>query len=398
MSFITQENVKYAAAQKAIESWLLTGALELPDLGMVLDQFSERLNEDGIPVTRSTTHVRTLHPRYVAVTRIWRKGEGSTEWRPLYVPDGVTSEYVRSPLQHMHETKTLLNARLDQDHGLDIPMLDELREEGLVHYLLAPITFSDGMVHGMSIATDAPGGFTDDQAALFKGLLPALTLLMEIKGLRRVLPEILAAYVGTDPARRILDGAIHRGEIQKIDAAIMVTDLRGFTRMSNDEDAEKVMQWLNRYFDTVVPAVEDHGGEVLKFIGDGVLSVFPVTGAPVEACERALSAARAVLDSLYCAECELCDYDPVVALHLGTVAYGNIGAGDRLDFTAIGSDVNLVSRLELLCKDMDRPLLMSQRFVDEIPDETVDLGRHALRGFREDVPVFGLANLQKAVA
>lgn len=392
MSFITQENVKYAAAQKAIETWLLTEALALPDLGVVLDRFAERLNTDGVSVARATTHVRTLHPRYVAVTRIWRRGRGSEEWRPLYVADGTISEYVKSPLLHLHTTQEPLNVRVDGQHGLDIPMLDELKDEGITHYILAPIKFSDGAIHGMSIATDDPDGFNADQVAMFMGLLPALTLLMEIKGLRRVLPEILAAYVGSDPARRILDGDIHRGEIQKIDAAIMVTDLRGFTKMSNEQDADKVMHWLNRYFDTVVPSVEEQGGEVLKFMGDGVFAVFPVTESPEAASRDALTAAWKMLESMHCAECDLCSYDPVVALHLGTVAYGNIGAGDRLDFTAIGSDVNLVSRLERVCKDLDRSLVMSEQFSRLIEKETVHLGDHLVQGFREPIPVFGLAD------
>ena len=392
MSFITQENVKYAAAQKAIETWLLTDALALPDLGVVLDRFAERLNTDGVPVVRATTHVRTLHPRYVAVTRVWHRGTGSEEWRPLYVADGTISEYVRSPLLHLHTTQEPLNVRVDRPHGLDIPMLDELKDEGVTHYILAPVKFSDGVIHGMSIATDNADGFNADQVAMFMGLLPALTLLMEIKGLRRVLPEILSAYVGSDPARRILDGDIHRGEIQTIDAAIMVTDLRGFTTMSNEQDADKVMHWLNRYFDTVVPSVEEEGGEVLKFIGDGVFAVFPVTESPEAASRNALKAACRILDLMHHTECDMCSYDPVVSLHQGTVSYGNIGAGDRLDFTAIGSDVNLVCRLERVCKDLDRSLVMSEQFSRQIGAKTIHLGDHVVHGFRDPIPVFGLAD------
>src|SRR5690606_33775971 len=143
----------------------------------------------------------------------------------------------------------------------------------------------------------------------------------------------------------------------------MVTlDLRGFTALSDREPPERMTEWLNGYFDIAVPGIEAEGGEVLKFMGDGVLATFTVDGDPDEACRRALRAAGSVIDALQGATGMFAPYRPVAALHRGTIAYGNVGASDRLDFTAIGSDVNLLSRLEALCKSLDLTLLMSERF------------------------------------
>ncbi len=380
----------------AIESWLMSQARFLPDLGTVLEALSNRLVEAGIPLCRSTTIIQTLHPRYVAVSRIWTCGEAMREERPVYNPDSVTM-YERSPLRYIRENDCWLNVRLDQGHDLDVPMLDRLAADGLVHYVLAPIHFSDGAINGVSWSTDNALGFTDEHVAIFDRLLKPLSLVVEIKGLRRIMPEILAAYVGSDPARRILDGAIHRGDVQSTDAAMLVCDLRGYTSMSNNADPDRVVEWLNGYFDTVVPAIEDEDGEILKFMGDGVFAAFTVSEDPksCNACQRALRAAHKVLNNLGCVECMLDDYQPVISLHVGNVAYGNIGAGDRLDFTVIGGDVNLVSRLEGVCKDLGRRLVMSERFASYISEPVEDLGRFALKGFDDKVPVFGLKSVER---
>ncbi len=379
-----------------IESWLVSQARFLPNLGDVLEVLSDRLVGAGIPLCRSTTIIQTLHPRYVAVSRIWTCGEAMREERPVYNPDNLTM-YERSPLRYVRENDCWINVRLDRDHGLDVPMLDRLASEGIVHYVLAPIHFSDGVINGVSWATDHRLGFTDEHVAIFDRLLKPLSLVVEIKGLRRIMPEILAAYVGSDPSRRILDGAIHRGDVQSTDAAMLVCDLRGYTSMSNNAEPARVVEWLNGYFDTVVPAIEDQGGDILKFMGDGVFAAFTVSEDPesCDACQRALKAAHNVLNNLGCVECMLDDYQPVISLHVGNVAYGNIGAGDRLDFTVIGSDVNLVSRLEGICKDLDRRLVMSERFASYISEPTQDLGRFALKGFEEKVPVFGLKSVER---
>jgi adenylate cyclase len=362
--------------------------LKLPDLGAVVEALSNRLCAAGVPLARATSHVQTLHPRYVAISRIWEQGKGVREVRPLYDPAGL-QDYQQSPLRMVRESQCCLDVRLDRPHGYDLPMFEEFRRNGLTHYVMMPLRFSNGAVNGVSWATAAAGGFTRDHLELFHSISPTLTLVVEMKALYRTMPEILAAYVGNDPARRILAGSIHRGEVQKIDAAMVSFDLRGFTALSNSETPERVMEWLNGYFDVVVPSVEAAGGEVLKFTGDGVLAAFTVDGDPSAACHRALECARATLDGLAAVPSPVAPYRPVAALHRGTVAYGNIGAGDRLDFTAIGSDVNLVSRLETLCKDLDVPLLMSESFAIEVGQLCTRLGDYELRGFAGPFAVYG---------
>ena len=377
-----------AIAPLSIETWLLHDALKLPDLGAVVEALANRLCAAGVPLARATSHVQTLHPRYVAISRIWEQGKGVREVRPLYDPAGL-QDYQQSPLRMVRESQCCLDVRLDRPHGYDLPMFEEFRQNGLTHYVMMPLRFSNGAVNGVSWATAAAGGFTRDHLELFHSISPTLTLVVEMKALYRTMPEILAAYVGNEPARRILAGSIHRGEVQSIDAAMLSFDLRGFTALSDRESPERVTEWLNGYFDIVVPGVEAEGGEVLKFMGDGVLATFTVDGDPDEACHRALRAARAVIDALRAAPQGVAPYRPVAALHRGTIAYGNIGASDRLDFTAIGSDVNLVSRLEMLCKTLDVPLLMSERFAKGVGQLCVQLGEHRLHGFAEPVAVYG---------
>ncbi len=377
-----------------LEDWVVNAAADTADMGDMLDRLSRRMNDIGIPVARATTMIQTLHPRYVAGTRIWYRGRGAAEDRTTYSPDG-SEAYRRSPMKFVRENNVWMDVRIDRPHGYDIPMFDKLASEGLTHYLIAPVRFSDGTINGISWASDHPDGFSEEHVAIFRRLLAPLRLVIEIKGLRRIMPEILAAYVGQDPANRILNGAIHPGDVQNIDAAMLVCDLRGFTTLSNVEAPDKVVQWLNRYFSMVVPAIEEFEGEILKFMGDGVLAAFPVSAEPdkCDAPDRALKAGMKILDSLSCVgreDCEFDGYNPVVALHVGRVAYGNIGAGSRLDFTAIGSDVNLVSRLETRCKQLGECLVMSERFARHVTWPVKEIEREIIPGFADPVGVFRL--------
>ena len=244
----------------------------------------------------------------------------------------------------------------------------------------------------MSWATDAPGGFTTAEVELFRDLVTAFTPILEVTAVRRIYRELLATYVGRDPGARIIAGAVQRGDVRHLKAAMLLADLRGFSALTDELPEERIIELLNAFFDLVVPGVIGNGGDVLKYIGDAVIAIFPVTGDdPAPACKSALAAARSALAALQAASPEIQQrISMVIALHYGNAAYGNIGSGNRLDFTAIGRDVNILSRLELLCKKVGRPLLMTDAFAAEVAEPVFELGHFELRGFHQHQAVYGL--------
>src|SRR5437899_241233 len=235
----------------------------------------------------------------------------------------------------------------------------------------------------MSWATDAPGGFTEADVELFRDFVTAFVPVLEATAVRRIYGELLATYVGRDPGARIMAGAVQRGDVRHLKAALLLADMRGFSRLTDELPEERVVELLNAFFDLVVPGVVARGGDVLKYVGDAVIAIFAVSGddaAP--SCRMALAAAQDALAALDAAAPEIRRHVAIdIALHCGDAAYGNIGSGDRLDFTAIGRDLNILSRLELLCKEVGRPLLMTDTFAAGISEPVFEIGHFELRGF-----------------
>jgi adenylate cyclase len=208
--------------------------------------------------------------------------------------------------------------------------------------------------------------------------------------MRRSAASLLRTYLGIGPAGRVAAGAIRRGDIVAVDAAILFVDMRGFTALTERETPAAVLTVLDRYFETVAQAIVDRGGDVLKFMGDGVLAIFPFeqAGGAAAACGAAVGAVRAIRQGLTAGP------EPVAvatALHLGPVLYGNIGSPDRLDFTVLGPAVNLASRLEGLAKQLDRPTVCSAPFRQAWGGTTEPLGAHPIRGLADPQPVFAIA-------
>jgi adenylate cyclase len=373
--------------------WLAEEGRFAADAGQLLEGLCARLVTLGVVLARATTHVRTLHPEFRGVSRIWRRGE-SVEIRTT--PHGIefTSDYERSPVQHVIETGRWLDAILDDETARNFPILATLRSQGITHYVMAPLIFSNRIVNAISWATDAPGGFARDDVALFHDLATSFVTVLEATAGRRIYGELLATYVGRDPGARIMAGAVRRGDVRHLSAAMLLADLRDFSRLTDEQSEERVVEILNRFFDLVVPGVIAGGGEVLKYVGDAVIAIFPILGDdPGPACQSALGAARGALAALVAAPDEVRRELAIdIALHRGDAAYGNIGSGNRLDFTAIGRDVNILSRLEMLCKEVGRTLLMTDAFALEIVEPVFELGHFELRGFRRHQSVYGLGD------
>jgi adenylate cyclase len=309
--------------------------------------------------------------------------------------DRLDANYYGSPVEWVRSRNDWLERRLDEGGPFDLNVLDRLAREGYVEYLMGPMRYSDGTVNAISFATRRPGGFTGEERNLFRRIVPTVSLVSEVRAARRTALNMLNTYVGVAPAERILAGEVRRGETRHIRAAILLSDMRNFTLLSDTRDEAEVIATLNDYFDCVVPAVREEGGEVLKFMGDGVLAMFTDgigSDSRRSACERAERAARAALAAVESrAQGVAPDVFPVrigIALHWGEVAYGNIGSGDRLDFTVIGRDVNLASRLAAMCKPLGRTLLLSEAFVWELGKPSEPLGAHAVAGLAEPLRIY----------
>lgn len=372
--------------------WLLDGAPGAQRPPDVLDQLCRRLIESGFPLDRAAVFVHVLHPQYVAFSTIWLS-DRPIEVRPAPYELATEDGFLRSPATLVMSSGESLRRDLTAPQAADdLPVLARLRTEGFTDYLIQPIRFTNGEVQAVSWATKRAGGFSDQDVARLAAINRPFARVIEIRALHRLCTTLLDTYVGHGSGERVLKGAIHPGDVQRIEAAILVSDIRGFTAFSNAHPPEQVIERLNAVFGCIMPAVDAEGGEVLKLIGDGLLAIFPMADLePGAVCAAALRAAdtatRAVaaLDLTPPGRCGM-------ALHVGEVSYGNIGAGNRLDFTAIGPAVNLVSRLEGLCRPLGRTVLASGAFAAEATTAMVPLGQHELRGIAEPCAVFGLAD------
>ncbi|MGI9394077.1 MAG: adenylate/guanylate cyclase domain-containing protein [Boseongicola sp.] len=359
------------------------------DPNITLTQLSERLLAAGLPLDRCVTIVRILHASHTASYRVWEKGLGATANVFAHNPSS-TGKYESSPSALAHQSRrwVIFNPQEVPEDAFEI--LPELKEAGLTHYICAPIFLVNGMENVFTFATKNPAGFSAEDIALLQVTLPAIAACQEILVVHRILQEVTRMYLGEEPHKRILAGDVHRGEVTRIKSAILFADMRGFTSLTAEMTAEDATAILNEYYDCVVPAVEDNGGEVLKFIADGVLAIFRAGDDGSKACERALCASESGLKAVdERNKTSVPSFEIGIALHLGEVAYGNIGSGMRLDYTVIGRDVNLAARLAGLCGPLDQRLLVSTEFANRVNGKSfIEHGKYQLKGLAEAEAVF----------
>jgi len=378
--------------------WLLRDGRLIADPVSLVDALAARLLDAGAPLWRMRLGFFTIHPQLAAWAYIWKRGKGTHTER---VPYGVqrTGAYLGSPVQQMVESGAPVRYRLDRLGAADHPLLHELAAAGGRDYLLMPLQFSDGSRNVMALTTDAAAGFGRRDAANFEKLRHPLAAVLEVAATHRAAQTLLDTYVGHRTGRRIMRGQIQRGAADEIDAAIWYSDLRNFTALSETLPAPLLLDTLNAYFELVADAVTSRGGEILRFMGDAMLIVFPADkqGELGPACNAALEAAR---DAFARAD-ELNrrrrlggapEFRFGVGLNAGRVVYGNVGAPDRLDFTVIGPAVNRAARLESLTKELGVPLLMTGAFVAALGRPARPLGAHRMRGLEEAVEVFAPEN------
>lgn len=378
-------------ASVALRDWLMGEARASRDLQFILAGLCERLNAIGVPVDRAASAIDTLHSEHAALGQFWVKGE-ATRAEAFAYNQGSRSTYENSPFYAVHQSRQMLELWLADTPDERFGVVPSLRAGGYVHYLCYPIFFANGDENGLAFATRSPQGFSEQDRLLIGFALPAVATVLEITAGYLTLDQVLRIYVGDEPHKEILAGSVRRGQTSRIRSAILFADMRSYTRLSSDMAPEDIVSLLNAYFDCLVPPIEAEGGEVLKYMGDGLLAIFRDKGDDMGgAASSALSAARKALAALAKANAEAgfpVQIDAGIALHHGEAAYGNVGSGMRLDFTVVGRDINLASRLARLNKQLGEPLLMSGAFAEHLWGSPHLLGVFSLDGLVDEVSVY----------
>jgi adenylate cyclase len=377
--------------------WLINETRDERFLDNIFRDCCAKLRADGIPIARAAMHLRLQHPQWFGSRVFWRPDLKEAELHPIEYGVTETERYRNSPIAALQAGAGEVRKRLGEDaDAQEFPIYQELRREGLTDYVAWPLEFTLGVRHVVTFAADRPGGFTDAELGLLRDLLPALALVTEVRLKNRFARRLLETYVGPHASEQILSGNIRRGSGVTITAVVMICDLRGFTTISELWPRDDVISMLNEYFEVVSAPLEENGGEILKFIGDGILAIFPLERPT--ACADALAAVLSVRSGMAAlnerragAKLERLGYG--VGVNVGDVMYGNIGTPARLDFTVIGPAVNTAARLEGLTKSLNRTALFSGAFADMIGRPSLQsLGRHPLRGLGEPLEVFGIAD------
>ena len=397
-----------------LSAWLTQAGLAGAPETDIFSAFCDRCVAAGIPLGRAHMAIDTLHP--VHEGRLFRWGYGPNE-SPVHEYGRTSLERLdasgsvsldvqaaevwrRSPFNNLLQTSaTLLRRRLNTDTKDEFSMLPDWFAAGMTDYVAIITRFAaEGVIGEMdavysSWGTRAPDGFNNGQIATLEHIVPYLGLAIKSVSLVRMTRTLMETYLGRDAGQRVLSGRIVRGVAERIDAVVWFSDLRGFTRIT-DTTPEQMIPLLNDYSDVIVSAIHEHGGDVLKLIGDGILAIFTAESR-MQACNAALAAAIAARKGVAeLKERRAAEDKPVtdvyLGLHVGEVFYGNVGSRERLDFTVLGPAVNETSRIAAMCRSIDQPVLMSAAFanVGDIKRRLVSVGRYALRGVAHPQELF----------
>jgi adenylate cyclase len=376
--------------------WLMTEARQRVDASEFLEAFAHELRAAGVDVSRITTGVPILHPQIFSFSGLWQLDKGTTERLYRTGPD-TQATMSNSPIRIAYEGGGPVRCDLSAPpHDGEFAIAGDLRGEGFTDYIVHSVPFADGSHKALSLATKRRGGFDSDQLALFEAMIPAVAFNLEVQALRRTARTLLDTYVGQQAGGRVLEGQIQRGTGETITAVIWLCDLRGFTNLSETLPRDALIDLLNCYFGPMCDAVAAQGGEILKFIGDAMLAIFPIRADTAATCAAALLAAERAQAALSeenrrRQDAGLARIDYGLALHVGDVMYGNIGSDTRLDFTVIGPAVNLTARIESMCRQLGRPLLLSADFVRAARISADSLGAFALKGVGAEQEIFAPA-------
>ena len=365
---------------KLIE-WMVNGARPSANARDIVVGICTRLHDAGVPVDRFILFVYTLHPNLMGRRFRWQPGE---EVDMAEAPVSTTSsfEYQNNPLPHVLEKQTSIRRKLyDKNCPQDYPIVEQLRGEGLTDYLIQPLVFTTGETHACSWSTKQQGGFDDEMIAVLERVAAPLARLSETYMLRLNAATLLSTYVGRNVGERILNGAVHRGDGEEISAVILFVDIKNFTSLSNSIQSSSLLNLLNDTFDALVPPIEEAGGEILKFMGDGFFAIFPFDGEGdvMRAGNNAIYAINAGRKNIEMLAPDLHN-SYRSALHFGSFHYGNIGGANRLDFTAIGPCVNFAARLLSAGTELNADQVISGELARKLGISFI-VGQVSMKGF-----------------
>lgn len=400
--------MSHATLIAAVEDWLIGKALGDPEIRTLFEKLCTRLHAIGIPLHRASLSWPTLHPLYKSEQVFWRKGDGAV-LNQYEHSDTPTEEWLKSPLAYVHQQglEQLRRRLAGPSAVLDFEVLKEFADQGYSDYIVTATEFGvadvqqfQGRSPGMiaSWATKRESGFSDDDLDALRRVQRFFAVACRASIQRRVMDNLATAYLGPTAGHQVLTGDIRRGDGEQLPAVVWYSDLRGSTRLSDTMDPDSYLALLNRYFECTAAPVIAHGGEILNFIGDGVLAIFPIREhCPMEAAAKAEAAVRDAL-----AACQQAEKGGTpggaplrfgIGLAVGSVMFGNIGVPSRLAFSGIGKVVNAVQRVEQETKRMEIPVLASPEFAEAAPGEWASAGEIEIADFDRRFQVFTLAEL-----
>ncbi len=394
-------------------NWLLWEAWDAATPEELVTRLVQQLNELGAQLIHLNVVIPTLHPLLAARAYRWKRAEGRVESFGASHETLSTSAFQDSPLVPVLDGHGGIRQRIDPEPAqTSYPIIEDLRQQGGTDYLALPMSFSDGQINVITFATDRAEGFSLELQAEIHEILPLLARLFEVHAMKHTATELLQTFIGRHTGAQVLKGAIRRGDGEDIHAVIWFSDLRGSTELAERMPRQQFLDYLNRYFDCIAGAIAEHGGEVLRFVGDAVLAIFPIASRATgdrdtfinsrEACEaaiQAVGAARLCIEEAS-SELERLHGEPIrsgIGLHLGDVTYGNIGTEDRLEFTVIGQAANEAARIETMTRLVGCPVVLSSAFAEAAGSHFRSLGDHQLRGVGRRQQLFTLWEPEAAV-
>jgi len=378
-----------------VNDWLFRHGRLIENQHDFVTALSNNLLQAGAPIDRLQIMSPTINPLYSGTSAIWRKRTGQTT--PFQAHHGLrlTERYIGSPLQKLLESGRGVRQSLIDLPGDAHAAFTELADEGFTDYYAMPVTFNSGLNSAFIVSSRKPGGFSDCDINNFRRMRDYVAPTLEVFSLRQLTSSLLDTYLGKRTGKKVMSGMIKRGDADMIHAALWFSDLRDFTQMTENLPADKLLKILNDYFEFVAAAVTARGGEILRFIGDAMLIVFPIDEhtSRQTACKAAIDAAHDAQQSLATLNHMRRRHGETeirfgVGLNVGEVIYGNVGAPDRLDFTVMGPAVNRTARLESLTKVVGESVLCSKDFADNIDCPVISLGEHMMKGIKKPQAVF----------
>ena len=386
-------------APDAVIDWIFAVGRRIESTNKFVHQLAHQMNDHGASIDRLMLSLLTLNPQIVGTSETWLKSTDTTT--PIHASHGVrnTERYIGSPLQAIYETHKRVRQRLDNLPEDAHRAYTELAEDGFTDYVALPVLFGEVAQPGAAIliSTKAAGGFSDHDIESFRQIRDYQAPVLEVHALRHISRSLMNTYVGKRTSEKVLAGMIKRGDADVINAALWFSDLRDFTHLTETLSADEILEMLNEYFEFVSAAVTARGGEILRFIGDAMLIVFPIDDNMCDrtACNAAIDAAIDAQNTLETMNHRRRRHGQPeikfgVGLNIGEVIYGNVGAPDRLDFTVMGPAVNRTARLESMTKDFDCNILFSHKFSELIEIPSQFMGDHDMKGIAEPQAVYAL--------